>query len=80
MGGVNSVVKMSMGPALWIVDFALIYTLNPPLAAEMAAKWGACTDRRRPGDRRRGRQGDVRPGGHVLRLNDSRGRPLTHDA
>ncbi len=40
-GGVNSVVGMSMGPALWIVNFALIYTLNPSLAAEMPAmKWG----------------------------------------
>jgi hypothetical protein len=38
-GGVNSVVGMSMGPALWIVNFALIYTLNPSLAAEMPAKW-----------------------------------------
>ena len=39
IGGVNSVVGMSMGPALWIVNFALIYTLNPSLAAEMPAKW-----------------------------------------
>jgi hypothetical protein len=38
-GGVNSVVGMSMGPALWIVNFALIYTLNPSLAAEMPAEW-----------------------------------------
>jgi hypothetical protein len=38
-GGVNSVVGMSMGPALWIVNFTLIYTLNPSLAAEMPAKW-----------------------------------------
>ncbi len=38
-GGLNSVVGMSMGPALWIVNFALIYTLNPSLAAEMPAKW-----------------------------------------
>jgi hypothetical protein len=38
-GGVSSVVGMSMGPALWIVNFALIYTLNPSLAAEMPAKW-----------------------------------------
>jgi hypothetical protein len=38
-GGGNSVVGMSMGPALWIVNFALIYTLNPSLAAEMPAKW-----------------------------------------
>lgn len=38
-GGVTSVVGMSMGPALWIVNFALIYTLNPSLAAEMPRKW-----------------------------------------
>jgi hypothetical protein len=38
-GGVSSVVGMSMGPALWIVNFALIYTLNPSLAAEMPAEW-----------------------------------------
>jgi hypothetical protein len=38
-GGVSSVVGMSMGPALWIVNFALIYTLSPKLAAEMPAKW-----------------------------------------
>jgi hypothetical protein len=39
--GVNAVVGMSMGPALWIVNFALIYTLNPSLAADMPAKWAA---------------------------------------
>jgi hypothetical protein len=38
-GGVSSVVGMSMGPALWVVNFALIYTLNPTLAADMPAKW-----------------------------------------
>lgn len=38
-GGESSVVGMSMGPALWIVNFALIYTLNPSLAAEMPAQW-----------------------------------------
>ena len=27
-----------MGPALWIVNFALIYTLNPSLAADMPAE------------------------------------------
>jgi hypothetical protein len=35
----EAVVGMSMGPALWIVSFALIYTLNPTLAADMPAKW-----------------------------------------
>ncbi len=38
-GGVSSVVGMSMGPALWIVNFALIYTLKPELAANMPARW-----------------------------------------
>ncbi len=38
-GDLSSVVGMSMGPALWIVNFALIYRLNPSLAAEMPAEW-----------------------------------------
>jgi hypothetical protein len=38
-GGVSNVVGMSMGPALWVVNFALLFTLNPSLAAEMPAKW-----------------------------------------
>ena len=38
-GDVSSVVGMSMGPALWVVNFALLYTLKPSLAAEMPAKW-----------------------------------------
>lgn len=38
-GGVSSVVGMSMGPALWVVNFALIYTLKPSLAADMPAEW-----------------------------------------
>jgi hypothetical protein len=37
--GVSSVVGMSMGPALWIVNFALIWTLNPRLAQYMPAGW-----------------------------------------
>lgn len=37
--GVSSVVGMSMGPALWIVNFALIWTLNPKLAQYMPARW-----------------------------------------
>jgi len=32
-------VGMSMPPALWNVNFALIYTLNPKLAANMPARW-----------------------------------------
>ena len=30
---------MSMAPSIWIVNFALIYTLNPGLAAKMPARW-----------------------------------------
>ncbi|MBS1678299.1 MAG: hypothetical protein JST08_13045 [Actinobacteria bacterium] len=33
------VVGMSMAPPLWLVNFALIYTLNPQLAAKMPAHW-----------------------------------------
>jgi len=35
----TSVVGMSMVPPLWIVNFCLIYTLSPDLAANMPAKW-----------------------------------------
>ncbi len=38
-GAVSSIVGMSMAPPLWIVNFALIYTLNPSLAAKMPARW-----------------------------------------
>ncbi|MEU4314284.1 hypothetical protein [Nocardia sp. NPDC024068] len=38
-GGVSSEVGMSMAPPLWIVNFALIYVLNPALAAAMPASW-----------------------------------------
>ncbi|MDO3650597.1 hypothetical protein [Nocardia mangyaensis] len=38
-GGVRTEVGMSMAPPLWIVNFALIYILNPALAAEMPAYW-----------------------------------------
>jgi hypothetical protein len=37
--GVSVQVGMSMAPPLWIVNFALIYTLNPGLAAAMPAYW-----------------------------------------
>ncbi|MGW1739053.1 hypothetical protein ACWCPQ_09605 [Nocardia sp. NPDC001965] len=37
--GVSTVVGMSMAPPLWIVNFALIYILNPSLAALMPAYW-----------------------------------------
>ncbi len=38
-GGVRAVVGMSMAPALWLVNFALLYTLNPAVAAAMPASW-----------------------------------------
>jgi len=38
-GGVSTTVGMSMAPALWIVNFILIYILNPTLAAYMPAHW-----------------------------------------
>ena len=38
-GRASSYVGMSMGPALWLTNFALIYTLNPTLAAYMPAYW-----------------------------------------
>jgi hypothetical protein len=37
--GVSTEVGMSMAPALWMVNFTLIYTLNPRLAADMPAHW-----------------------------------------
>jgi hypothetical protein len=37
--GQSTIVGMSMAPALWIVNFSLIYTLNPRLAANMPAHW-----------------------------------------
>ena len=37
--GQSTVVGMSMAPALWVVNFSLIYTLNPALAANMPAAW-----------------------------------------
>jgi hypothetical protein len=38
-GRTGTIVGMSMAPPLWIVNFALIYTLNPNLAAKMPAWW-----------------------------------------
>ena len=38
-GRTGTIVGMSMAPPLWIVNFALIYTLNPSLAAKMPASW-----------------------------------------
>lgn len=37
--GVSTEVGLSMVPALWLVNFTLIYTLNPRLAAHMPAYW-----------------------------------------
>jgi hypothetical protein len=30
---------MSMTPSIWIVNFVLLYTLNPSVAAKMPARW-----------------------------------------
>jgi hypothetical protein len=38
-GADATVVGMSMAPAIWIVNFALIYVLNPKKAADMPARW-----------------------------------------
>ncbi|MFE7420184.1 hypothetical protein [Rhodococcus sp. NPDC057529] len=38
-GGVSAEVGMSMAPPLWIVNFALLYILQPSLAAAMPAYW-----------------------------------------
>lgn len=35
----GSIVGMSMAPALWFVNFALMYTVNPQMAARMPAYW-----------------------------------------
>lgn len=40
-GSRSAVVGMSMVPALWLVNFCLIYTLSPELAATMPARWAA---------------------------------------
>jgi hypothetical protein len=38
-GGVNSEIGMSMVPSIWLVNFTLLYTLKPALAAKMPAHW-----------------------------------------
>jgi hypothetical protein len=43
-GGVSTQVGMSMAPPLWLVNFALIYTLSPQLAAYMPAYWAPIPD------------------------------------
>ena len=37
--GVSTVVGMSMVPSIWLVNFALLYVLNPAVAAKMPAYW-----------------------------------------
>jgi hypothetical protein len=37
--GVSTTVGMSMAPALWLTNFALLYTLKPSIAAQMPANW-----------------------------------------
>jgi hypothetical protein len=39
LGGTATQVGLSMAPPLWLVNFALIYVLNPALAAKMPAYW-----------------------------------------
>jgi hypothetical protein len=38
-GARSSIVGMSMAPSIWIVNFVLVYMLNPSLAAKMPARW-----------------------------------------
>jgi hypothetical protein len=40
-GAKSKVVGLSMVPSIWEINFALIYTLNPNLAANMPAYWTA---------------------------------------
>ena len=39
--GSNVTTGMAMAPSIWIVNFLLIYALNPELAAKMPAYWAA---------------------------------------
>jgi hypothetical protein len=38
-GRAGTIVGMSMAPSIWIVNFVLVYTLNPRVAAKMPARW-----------------------------------------
>jgi hypothetical protein len=38
-GGTDTWVGMSMAPCIWLVNFALVYILNPEVAASMPAAW-----------------------------------------
>jgi hypothetical protein len=37
--GAITEIGMSMAPSIWLVNFALLYVLNPAVAAEMPANW-----------------------------------------
>ena len=39
LDGVETTVGMSMAPSIWLVNFILLYLLNPSVAALMPAKW-----------------------------------------
>ncbi len=39
MPSARTIVGMSMAPSIWLVNFALIYTLNPAMAAKMPSAW-----------------------------------------
>jgi hypothetical protein len=38
-GGVSTEAGISMTPALWLTNFALIYTVSPAMVAAMPAYW-----------------------------------------
>jgi hypothetical protein len=38
-GGRSTMVGMSMAPSIWLVNFTLIYVLNPSLAADIPSTW-----------------------------------------
>jgi hypothetical protein len=38
-GDVRTTVGMSMAPSIWLTNFALLYTLDPKIAAKMPAYW-----------------------------------------
>ena len=42
--GRTSIVGMSMAPSIWIVNFVLLYVLNPSVAAKMPARWTPIPD------------------------------------
>lgn len=38
-GGRSTIVGMSMAPSIWIINFTLLYVLNPAVAAQMPGWW-----------------------------------------